>query len=288
MHPHSQHNAMRLTCGLRRRSHCFRAAALLSLLTMMATRIHAAENVEITAELDSFYPSGTTTNHFSVTVTCVVSTNNWFIKGNFLRNADAYFWLIGTNVVEHRVITDSMYLQRAKDFVSEKFPGQKPRHTRVVSSYPLAGQTSTRVHPSPQGELAGEGIENAVWLAFCSGTYLKHDGRQIPMPLGRSSEALEYSDKTIVFKDDLGLPKSVEMCATNGQLVCEYKVLQATNFLGRTFPLKFSVAQFCDRPASGGTTIRSRSDLLGRVTLIKIGTQPEVPKEVRAELENVR
>jgi len=288
MHPHSQHNRISLTCRLRRRRRCFRAAALLSLLTMVAAPLHAAEYVEITAELDSFYPSGTTTNHFSVTVTCVVSANNWFIKGNFLRNADRYFWLTSTNVVEHTVITDSMYPQRAKDFVSENFSEQKSRPPRVISSYPRAGQTSTRVHPSPQGQLGGSGIENAAWLAFCSGTYLKHDGRRIPMPLGIPSEAFEYSDKTIVFKDDLGLPKSVELYATNGQLVCEYKVLQATNFLGRTFPLKFRVAQFRDRPASGGATIPSRSDLLGRMTSIKIGTQPELPKEVRKELQKLR
>src|SRR5437773_5426194 len=102
MYPHSQYNGTGLTIGLRHRNCCFGANVLLSLLTMFAMRIHAADDVEITAELDSSYPSGTTTKHFSVTVTCVVSTNSWFIKGNFLRNADVYFWLIGTNVVEHR------------------------------------------------------------------------------------------------------------------------------------------------------------------------------------------
>jgi len=287
MHTYS-HDGMSLICGLRRLRHCFRAIALLSLINMTATRIHAAENVEITAELDSFYPSGTTTNHFSVTVICVVSTNHWFIRGNFLRNADVYFWFTGTNVVEHKIITDSMYLQGAKDFVSEKFRGQKPRQAKVVSSYPDAGQTSTRVHPFSQGQIAGRGIENAVWLAFCSGTYLKHDGRRIPMPLGLPSEMFEYSDKTVVFKDDLGLPKSVELYSTNAQLVCEYKVLQATNFLGRTFPLKFRVAQFWNRPGSGGATIPTRSDLYSRVTAIKLGTQPEFPKEVHTELQKLR
>lgn len=262
------------------------ASALLSMLTMVATGGHAAENVEITAELISTYPSGTTTNQYSVTVTCVVRTNDWFIRGNFLRNGDAYFWLIGTNVVEHRVITDSLYLQRAKDFVSEKFPGRKPGRA-IAGSYPRAGQTFTTVHPSPQGQIAGGGIENAVWLAFCSGTYLKHDGRQIPMPLGLPSDAFEYSDKTIVFKDDFGLPKSVELYATNGQMVCEYKVLQATNFMGRSFPLKFCAAQFCERSAPGGVTVPSRSDLLGRVTSIRIGKQPEIPEEVRTELKKL-
>jgi hypothetical protein len=107
------------------------------------------------------------------------------------------------------------------------------------------------------------------------------------MPLGLPSEAFEYSDKTIVFKDDFGLPESVELYTTNSQLVCEYKVLQATNFLGRTFPLKFRV-QFWNRPDSGGTTILSKSDLLGKVNSIKIGTQPSLPKEVHTELQNLR
>jgi hypothetical protein len=108
------------------------------------------------------------------------------------------------------------------------------------------------------------------------------------MPLGLPSKALKCSDKTSVFKDDFGLPESVELYSTNGQLVCEHKVLEASNFLGRTFPLKVRVAQFWNRPAPDGTTIPSRSDLLGKVTSIKIGMQPGLPKEVHTELKILR
>jgi len=76
----------------------------------------------------------------------------------------------------------------------------------------------------------------------------------------------------------------VELYATNGQLVCQYEVLQATNFLGRTFPLKFRLVQH-GQPANGRSRIGSKSELFGRVTSIQIGKQPKLPEEIQKELE---
>jgi hypothetical protein len=231
--------------------------------------VRAAEYVEITIDLDSTWQSRTKTNHYSRTARCIVGTNVWFFEGDFLGNAKAGYWLIGTNVIEHIIITSSMDGRPAGQFVSE---------------YPQAGEKFTKVHSSPQGQPAGEGIANAVWLAFCSGTYLKQVGRQIPMPLGPSSQAFGYSDRTVVFEDILGLPKSVELYTTNGQLVCKYEVLRATNFFGRTFPLEFRLVQN-GQPANGRARGSSKSELLGRVTSIQPSKQPELPDEVRKELE---
>jgi hypothetical protein len=209
-----------------------------------------------------------------------VGSSDWFISGDFAKNAKYDYWLIGTNVVEYQTITSSMYVEQAKEFVSEKILGQNSRVGRVAFSYPHAGQTFTKIHPSQLGQPVFNGMEGAAWLAFCSANYLKQADRQIPMPIGPSSLAFGYLDKTEVFPDDLGLPKSVKLSATNGTLVCEYEVLQKTNFLGRTFPLRFHVAQW-GSPASGSTRLGSKSDLFGVVKSIRPGKPPELPDECR-------
>jgi len=233
-------------------------------------------------ELNSTWRSRTLTNHHSIAATCIVGSNRWFFSGDFLKNAKADYWLIGTNVVEYRTITSSMYVAQAKEFVSEKILGEKPR-SPIVHSYPRAGETFTTVHPSPRGQPAFHGVEGVVWLAFCSGDYLKRLDRQIPMPIGPSSHAFGYADKTVQFDDPSALPKSVKLFATNGILTCEYEVLATTNFLGRRFPLKFRVMQL-GQPADGGVRSSSTTDLEGRVISITSGKWPELPDEVRKKL----
>ena len=279
---------LRINIGLKTNTLCV-AIALLSIIVAMPPAIRAAEYVEIRTELNSTWQSPPRTNHYRNTATCIVSTNDWFISGDFLSNAQVDYWLIGTNIVEHRIITSSMDLQRAKDFVSEKILGKNPT-SPIPGSYPRAGETFTRISLWPQGQSLDYGVERAVWLAFCSGSYLKQNGRKIPMPIGPSSRAFGYSDpfgysdKTVVFGDDLGLPKSVELYATNGQLVCQYEVLERTNFLGRTFPLKFRLVQYGQAHNVNTKFTESKSELLGRVTSIQTGRQPELPDEVRNKL----
>jgi hypothetical protein len=104
------------------------------------------------------------------------------------------------------------------------------------------------------------------------------------MLLGHFSQALGYSDKTTLFEHDPGLPQSAQLYAANGQLVCEYEVLGATNFLGRVFPLEFRLLQH-GPPASGlARTGVARSVLMGKVTAIKIGKPPVLPEKVLKEL----
>src|SRR5262245_35199516 len=99
----------------------------------------AADYAEITVELNSTWRSESLTNHHNVIATCIVGSNDWFISGSFLKNGKVDYWLTGTNVVEHRTITSSMYLEQAKEFVSERILGQNPR-SRFVHSYPRAGE----------------------------------------------------------------------------------------------------------------------------------------------------
>jgi hypothetical protein len=240
--------------------------------------------VEITTELKSAWKSKNKTNHHATEATCVVGDKTWFISGNFLNNAEAEYWLVGTNVVERRTIHGNKYFEQAKEFVSEKILRRPPasrfstNRNGPILLRPRAGEVSTIVHPSPRGQPAGEGSANLVWLAFCSGPYLKYPGRQVPMPLGPPSQAFGFRDQTVEFNDVLGLPKTVELYAADGRAVCEYKVLQATNFFGRSFPLKFRLVQ--QRRAGGAKT-----ELVGRVTSIRIGAEPKLPADVRKKLE---
>lgn len=257
---------------------------LLLPFVLIPVMIQAAEEMEIKVELESTWQSPTTTNHHRApTVTCIVGTNGWYISGDFSKNAKTDYWLVGTNVIEHTLITSSMFAERAKDFVSEKILQHKPR-SPILMSYPRAGQTFTKVYPSPLGQPVFGGMAGVVWLAFCSGDYLKQAGRQVPMPIGPSSQAFGYSDKTVTFADSVGLPKSVDLFATNGTLVCHYQVLKTTNFLGQTIPIQFQVVQL-GQPANGDARLGSTSDLRGRVISLQRGKRPELPQELREKLE---
>src|SRR5207245_9498920 len=86
------------------------------------------------------------------------------------------------------------------------------------------------------------------WLSFCSGSFLKRDGRQIfpPIPFWKESSLVYsgWSDKITAFKDGLGLPRSVDLIARNNQPIFQYRVRQSTNLLGWNFPLEFYCVQY--------------------------------------------
>jgi len=83
------------------------------------------------------------------------------------------------------------------------------------------------------------------------------------MPIGPSSQAFGFADKTVLFDELCGLPKSVKLFATNGTFACDYEVLAATNYLGRTFPVQFRV-RLLGQPANGSVRSGSRTDLEGQ------------------------
>src|ERR1043166_5468935 len=184
----------------------------------------AEDDTEITVELSSTWQSQSLTNHHHVTATCIVGSNGWFFSGHFLKNARVDYWLVGTNVVKKQPITSSMYFEEAKDFLSEKFlPQNLP--SRIAHPYPRAGEIITTVLPSPLGQPAYIGAEGVIWLAFCSADYLRLPDRQIPMPIGPSSRAFGYADKSVLLDEHFGLPKSVQLFAAEGSLACDYEVL---------------------------------------------------------------
>jgi hypothetical protein len=88
-------------------------------------------------------------------------------------------------------------------------------------------------------------------LAFCSGPFLKTQGRQLYPPSDLWKQVIHapsgFMDTTIAFEDDLGLPQSVDLSTTNNIPVMQYRVAKTTNVLGWEFPLEFYLAQY--RPA---------------------------------------
>jgi hypothetical protein len=126
-------------------------------------------------------------------------------------------------------------------------------------------------------------IVNLAWLAFCSGDYLKRDGRLVALPLNdlhHCPDRYAYRDITTTFEDAGGLPRTMDLFTSkerflashtqwdkemsfgsrytewnqktaakiqDGLLMFHYAVTETTNVLGRTFPLKFEFFQ-CGRP----------------------------------------
>jgi len=231
--------------------------------------------VEITAELNSTWISGALTNQHQKKATCIVGRNTWFISGDFLENAREDYWRMGQKVIEERTITSSMYVKQAKEFVAEKVLGEK-RQMAVIGKYPHAGEKFTRTHDEP----AGEGMAKVIWLAFCSGNFLNQRDRAIPLPIGPSHADSVFSDKTERFEDDQGLPKRVELYLKD-QLACEYQVLESTNFIGRSFPVKFRIFQ---KGVQYGHILPSKTELIGKLVSIRVAEEPKVPKEVLERL----
>jgi hypothetical protein len=220
----------------------------------------AAQFVEISAEIETFgYRLGDTNSIArakpkTVHVVCVTGSKEWYIENDFQERQKWFF--DGTNV--------------------------------LCRTWPLAAPNASEegnpkirkeVWESRDGHPLGHFGVNIPWLAFCSGIYLKREGRLIPLPaavLRHCPDRFAYTDVTTTFADDLGLPRSLDLFSSqalflkshadwdkelsfgdrytewnrktalkiqDGVLVFHYAVLESTNCLGRNFPTKFEFFQ---------------------------------------------
>ncbi|MCW5552721.1 MAG: hypothetical protein KIS67_11260 [Verrucomicrobiae bacterium] len=205
-------------------------------------------------------PSIFTTNH---PVRCVVGTNEWLLEFTS-ENALTTYWFTGTNIIEHTEITKEL-----------------PNRPRV-------GERFTEWHPSNDGnpgrpvrvaDIMGAG--SFSWLAFCSGPFLQREDRQIypPGPFWKYSNLIYsgWTDRTTVFNDGLGLPRSLDLIATNNQPIFQYQVHRSTNVLGWSFPLEFYCVQYLP---TGTNLWKLDFTAKGRVTAIGPGSKPEIPEEL--------
>jgi hypothetical protein len=246
---------------------------LLPLCLLFPLLCAAEQFVEVTAEIDcddwdwwffsdkiNSYPGSDKAPsifHANQVFHCVVGADTWLIERS-IENRKISYWFTGTNLI-------------AQIAISNQHP-----YTSVYGS--VDG------NPGRPGGVADlmtfDATARICWLAFCSGTALKREGRQLypPSDFWKESRLVYsgWSDHTAVFKDDLGLPKSITLFATNNQPVVQYQTRQSTNVLGWNFPLEFYLVQY--KPTGTNEWVLALT-AKGRLTSVGVGRKPEFPPE---------
>ena len=248
--------------------------ALLCLLASAERTL--AQFVEISADIEILTYRSDITNAEAtaktrmISVVCTTSTNLWRIENDYSLNGVNKWFFDGTNVYQSIQITKP--LPEDRQTALSGTPG-----FATVPFDAARSNLTIDIWPSNDGHPLGDVAVNIPWLAFCSGAYLKREGRLIPLPcdLGRHSpDRYAYSDQTQVFHDGFGLPSSIDLFlskslyvssvegfyagwgdrylpwmkrgATNlqeGTLTFHYSVTATTNFLSWTLPLRFEFYQ---------------------------------------------
>jgi hypothetical protein len=284
-----------------------RCAVALSLLLFI--RHALGQYIEITAEIEitalrSDQPdaeSKAKTRTFSVL--CLIGTNLWRIENDSAKGGISRWLFDGTNIYESIQVT-SPPPEEMQEHLKETL------HPAIVPFEQAKSNLTIHIWPTQDGHPLGDLGVNIPWLAFCSGPYLKRDGRLVSLPceiLRHTPDRFAYTDKTETFPDTVGLPRSIDLflstnlylssvddfyndwgssrgtrnsqwmknAVTNldeGTLTFHYAVTATTNFLGRTFPLRFEFFQ------KGRAFIQNGSwDWRGKGTLksIREGSEPQ-------------
>jgi len=217
------------------------------------------------------------------------------MDGEFLLGAKTTCWFSGSNLIESHVLTNPAAGKplnwndesAGESFVQVATPFGQRWAWRLET---VDGNPCRPVRKTDRLIRSGR----IAWLAFCSGACLKREGRRFFPPSDLWKELIAapdgFSDRTVVFEDALGLPKSVNLYWTNNLPILQYRVLSSTNVLGWEFPLEFYLAQY--RPATapesqqiGNNGWELQLTAKGAVTSIKEGSKPEIPAEVWKAVE---
>ncbi len=279
-----------------------------ALILLLSLRLaHGQQFSEIRAEIDLVCYRGDDTNAAAkakpktITVVCITGTNEWRIDDDSVRDSLNRWFFDGTNVYHSLQITKPM---------SEEM------RERIAQTTPLAqvpfdiarSNITINVWPSPAGHPLGDAAENIAWLAFCSGPYLKFDGRLVPLPLEilrHTRDRFAYTDKTETFNDGFGLPRSVDLYLSkalfltsetefdkeysfgdrytewtkktseeipDGAQMFHYAITESTNFLGWNFPMKFECNQNARKFEQNGDWFWQGK---GRLKSIRASARPE-------------
>lgn len=220
----------------------------------------------------------------TVTVHCVIGTNSWLMEGDFYRNSFTKLWFTGTNIIEETVITQEPSEAELK----------QPHVIKFGLTSPPVGQKTTRTYETADGNpgrpvRVGDLMKlrgNICWLALCSGPALKREGRQLfpPSVLWKQlvSAPAGFTDKTTVFEDGLGLPRSIELFTPEQRRIFQYQVRQTTNFNGWEIPLEFYGMQYQPAETNGWEL---HLTFKGKVTAIGVGSEPQTPEQNRGRIE---
>jgi hypothetical protein len=209
-------------------------------------------------------------------IRCVVGTNSWLMEGPFVSNSKVTYWFTGTNIVRRSEITSE-----------PPEPGIKMLSgIRLATGKPAVGSVSVRTNESADGnpgrpvrvaDLMFSPAEMGVWLAFCSAPVLRGNDPKIPPVSAFWKQYLtrqKFTNEVIRFEDQLGLPATIVMATTNGQVVFQYQVHHATNVLGWNFPTEFYMVQYKPGPWPWTNSWEMQVMAKGRVTAIGPGKEP--------------
>jgi hypothetical protein len=208
-------------------------ALLPSLLLTIAQS--SAQNVEVVFRLDvTVWPHSNDqqTEHRKIyNGRCIFGTGGWLIeRGNSL-DTKTTWWCDGTNIFQQSMITKEL---------PEAMKHLRTAGGIAVRNQPIGERFSSRRYGRSDRQPL-DSISYCTWLAFCSGSFLKSDGRTIVPPMQEWEE--DYSDKSRVFHDAFSLPESIEIYGQNNKLIYSYRVLQTTNYSGCTVPVRFEVIE---------------------------------------------
>ena len=267
----------------------------------------AAQFVEISAEIETFHWSAEETNGAArakpriVSVLCVVGTNQWRMESNYLEGGEEKWSFDGTNVYKSIRVTRPLSEEKVERI-------GKTSGLAIVPFERAKSNLTISIWPSRDGQPLADYPINLSWLAFCSGIYLKQPGRLIPLPvtdLRHTRDRFAYTDKTTIFQDEFGLPRTVDLFTSKSLLEASeddfdkeyffgdrygewkkkivsnlqegvqtfhYAVTESTNFLGWNFPAKFEFFQ-------NGRKYEQNGDWfcrgVGRINSIRRAARPE-------------
>jgi hypothetical protein len=190
------------------------------------------------------------------------------MEGDFYSNARVPRWFTGTNMIESITRTEIPQPPSTTNFPVALAPST----IRITES--TDGNPGRPVRVSDLMEVRGK----IGWLALCSGPALKIPGRRIfpPDDLWKERCACSgtFTDKTVIFDDSLGLPKSMEIFTEKGQLILQYQVRQSVNVLGWKFPLEFYLVQYGPPHWPRTNSWEVEFTAKGRIIDITIGAPP--------------
>lgn len=237
-----------------------------------------AQYVALTARIETVLWEPDEIRTWDHTVRCVVGTNTWFLiepGGDTQKHAWSFD---ATNLISQTLVTG--YPSRDPALYERNHPEAKGTIGRRFTNT-VAFPDRSPFRPARQADVAWALDTKISWLAFCSGSLLRSEGRRLyPVSdLWKQMIAIPpagFSERCTVFEEPPGLPNHLVLSTTNAQPVFQYSVRLSTNILGRTFPLEFHLAQYQPVGPTGWTVYLTAK---GTVTAIGPRTEATLPLE---------
>jgi hypothetical protein len=185
--------------------------------------------------------------------------------------ARQHFGSLVTNVICHCIVTKTVSEGEARGWTS-------------ATPSPVGEHFARVLNVSETGRPDSFGVGSVVWLAFCSGRYLKLADLPIALPVGQDDPlkyAQRYRQTISVFDDELGLPSRVEVYSLEKAQVCLYEAEGSRIIEGWRFPASFKFIEY--RVTPNGTW-KPYLSAVGRLTSAEPSTEQDIPVDVMKEI----